>query len=350
MKRSFIAITLAAASIVSASPAFSQDDESRQQSGLPTFIGVRPGSNTLPGTDAVLSGSLTLQGNSDQMTEPTFTVTVLANGAIVARQRVTNRGGFSFNNVPRTAVSLLVEADGLEIANYQLGTLNPPPLTNRQDLILSWSLIGQARQRKAEVLSVRNAYSRSSDNQKAFENALELQKSKKADAALKEFNKIVAIDPNDFVVWTEIGSAYFRADRFSDAETSYNKALALKPDFAPALLNLGKLYLNQKKLDQSIDVLSQALTASPDSADVNQYLGEAYLQAKKGSKAVPLLYKAIELAPIDKADIHLRLATLYNGANLKDRAVVEYKAFLQKMPNYKDKAGLEKYIKDNQPK
>lgn len=350
MKRSSMIIAVSAISLVGSINLFAQDDESRQQSGLPTFIGVRPGSNSLPGTDAVVSGSLTLQGNSDRTTDPAFTVAVLANGALVSRQRVTNRGGFSFNNVPRTAVSLLVEADGLEIANYQLGNLNPPPLTNRHDLVVSWVQIGQAEKRKAEVLSVRNAYARSNENQRAFENALELQKSKKADAALKEFNKIVSADPNDFVVWTEIGSAYFRADKFSDAETTYNKALALKPDFAPALLNLGKLYLSQKKLDQSIEVLSRALTASPDSADVNQYLGEAYLQAKKGSKAVPLLNRAIELAPIDKADLHLRLAMLYNGANLKDRAAAEYKAFLQKVPGYKDKADLEKYIKDNQPK
>lgn len=83
------------------------------------------------------------------------------------------------------------------------------------------------------------------------------------------------------------------------------------------------------------------------SADAQHYLGEAYLQAKKGSKAVGYLNEAIRLAPIEKAEIHLRLASLYNGAGLKDKAVEEYKMFLEKVPNYKEKEKIEKYIKEN---
>jgi tetratricopeptide (TPR) repeat protein len=74
------------------------------------------------------------------------------------------------------------------------------------------------------------------------------------------------------------------------------------------------------------------------------------LQAKKGSKAVIFFNKAIELAPTEKAELHLRLASLYDAANLKDRAVAEYKLFLGKVPNHPEKARIEKYIKDNSPK
>jgi hypothetical protein len=54
------------------------------------------------------------------------------------------------------------------------------------------------------------------------------------------------------------------------------------------------------------------------------------------------LNEAIRLAPIEKAEIHLRLAQLYNGANLKDKAVEEYKLFLGKVPDYKDRDKLDK--------
>ena len=350
MKSFLFGIVCIALTILFAGQVYSQDDEARQQSGLPTFIGTRPGSNPIPGTDANLSGSFVVQGLDDKSPEPTFTVVVLANGALVSRQRVKNKGSFSFNNVPRIAVSILVEVDGLEVTNYQIGVLNPPPLNNRQDVFITWMQIGQAKKQKAEVITIRNAYPRTEANQKVFDNAMEFLKNKKADAAQKELVKLVVVDPNDFVAWTELGTSHFTSEKYPDAETSYRKALALKTDFSPAMLNLGKLYLKQKKYEQAIDVLSKAITLTPDSPDINHFLGEAYLQDKKGSKAVPLLNRAIELAPIENAEIHLRLAALYNGANLKDRAVTEYKAFLQKVPDYSGKADIEKYIKDNTPK
>ena len=84
-----------------------------------------------------------------------------------------------------------------------------------------------------------------------------------------------------------------------------------------------------------------------NSADSFHYLGEAYLQNKQGSKAVVVLNEAIRLAPNEKADIHLRLGALYNAAGAKDRAANEYKLFLQKRPDHKDKSKLEAYIKEN---
>jgi hypothetical protein len=44
------------------------------------------------------------------------------------------------------------------------------------------------------------------------------------------------------------------------------------------------------------------------------------------------------------------LAALYDGAKLKDKAVAEYKLFLEKVPNYSEKKKLEQYISDNTPK
>jgi len=172
----------------------------------------------------------------------------------------------------------------------------------------------------------------------------------KNDLSLKLLKQLTDSDPKDFVGFTELGNAYFLRDKYGEAEDAYSKALALKVDFAPTLLNLGKLYLAQKQFDKAIDILIKGLAAAPNSADMNQFLGEAYLQSKKGSKAVIYLNEALRLEPIEKADIHLRLAALYNGAGLKDRAVAEYKMFLEKVPNYKDKVTLEKYISDNSPK
>jgi hypothetical protein len=47
------------------------------------------------------------------------------------------------------------------------------------------------------------------------------------------------------------------------------------------------------------------------------------------------------------ADVHLRLAALYHGAGLKDKAALEYEAFLKQRPDYLDRKKLEKYIAEN---
>jgi hypothetical protein len=46
----------------------------------------------------------------------------------------------------------------------------------------------------------------------------------------------------------------------------------------------------------------------------------------------------------------LRLAALYNAAGLKDRAALEYKAFLEKVKTHPDRKKFEQYVKDNLPK
>ncbi|HQU82013.1 MAG TPA: tetratricopeptide repeat protein [Pyrinomonadaceae bacterium] len=324
---------------------FGQDDETRQSSGLPTMIGTRPGNTR--GANASLAGTLLIQGLTDETAAPAFTVSVYANGQLLFKQRVKNRGSFSFTGIPERGITLGVEADNLEVGSFPVAQILPSPSSNRQDIILTWSQIGEKIQRRNEVISVNNIYPRNEEAQKLFDKAFANIKENKKDAAIKLLKQLLEKDPKDFVAWTELGNIYFLNEKSADAENAYNQALSLKDSFLPALINFGKFYLSQKKFDQAIEILAKAVTLSPTSSDANHYLGESYLQAKKGSKAVLYLNEAIRLAPIEKAEIHLRLAALYNAAGAKDRAVAEYKQFLQKVPNYPEKASIEKYITEN---
>jgi tetratricopeptide (TPR) repeat protein len=109
----------------------------------------------------------------------------------------------------------------------------------------------------------------------------------------------------------------------------------------------GKLRMVEKKFEAAVEPLSQAVKLKPTSPEANFFLGEAYLQIKKGSKAVVYLYEALRLDPIGRAEAHLRLATLYNAAGMKDKAAAEYEAFLKKKPDYPDRKKLEQYIAQN---
>ena len=125
-----------------------------------------------------------------------------------------------------------------------------------------------------------------------------------------------------------LGTIYMSEKKFSEAEQSFTKALEQRPDFNMALVNFGKLRIAQKDYDKAVELLSKAVDLEPNSAEANHMLGEAYLQS----------------------DIHLRLAALYNGAGMKDRAAMEYKAFLEKKKDHPDAKQFRKYVEENLPK
>jgi tetratricopeptide (TPR) repeat protein len=320
-----------------------QDDETRQSSGLPRMIGE----NASDRNKAPLSGRLTVQGLDASQPKPTFYIVVYFSGAVIDRRQVDDKGNYYVPLVPRESTILAVEMDGVEVARQQLPASTMGSI--RQDLIISLAH-AQSAKGKTGTISAKYFYQRTADNEKIYEKASAAAKEKKTDNAVKLYKDLIKSDPKDFIAWTELGTLHFRNEKYSEAEEAYTKALEQKPDFIVALVNLGKLFLAQKQTDKAVLVLVKAVETDAASPDAQHYLGEAYLQNKKGSLAVVHLNEAIKLAPLEKAEIHLRLAALYNAAKLKDKAVAEYKLFLEKVPQHAEKENIEKYIKENSPK
>lgn len=311
----------------------------QSDTGLP----ILAGQNATDRNKANLSGKITIQGLDQSQPKPIVYISVLYNGVMFDRRQAFENGSYLIPGIPRENITVIVEVNGLEAGRQ---SIQPSILGNvQQDFTIA---IPQANNQKLGVISA--LYTRTKENEKLFEKASAAAKEKKNDSAIKIFKQIVEADANDFVAWTEMGTLYFRNEKLSDAENAYYKALDLKPDFMVALLNLGKVYLAQKQSEKAIPILTKAVETDATSADAQHYLGIAYLNIKKGSKAVIYLYEALRFAPIEKAEIHLNLAWLYNTVGLKDKAVEEYKQFLEKVPKYHEKEKIEKYIKDNSPK
>lgn len=307
----------------------------RSAIGLPIPVGA-----------SVIWGQVEIKGLKPKEKRPIVTVLLLAEGVEIGRSQLNDQGYYYFLEKARDGAFLVVTVGGTEVGRQPIYSSRG----DRFDMVINWSE-GLGADGEPGVVSVKDAYAgRSAENSKRFDKASAAAKDKNTGEAIKIFNEIVTADPNDFVAWTELGTLYFGSSKASDAEKAYKKALELKPDFAIALVNLGKLYLSEKKIDPAVETLTKAVAAEPNSPEAHHYLGEAYLQARKGSLAVGHLNKAIELAPVAKAEVHLRLATLYNAAGMKDRAVAEYKAFLGKVKDYPEAKKIEAYIKENSPK
>jgi tetratricopeptide (TPR) repeat protein len=296
----------------------------------------------------VLFGDLKIDdGNVGGIKPQTFYVILYrTNGHVVGRQPVSNNGRYRFMDIPNGEYILVVEVENQEVARMQMVIHELSKTDVRRDIALEWKATQRPGDKSASVI-VLEEYQRTAANQTLFTQALEEFKKNRVNEGIALLQQLTKTDAKDFAAWTELGTAQFKSSKLEEAEKAYLSALEASPAYIVALMNLGKLRFAQKNYDGAIEIFGRAVAAQPQSADANLFLGEAFLQVKKGSKAVGYLNKAIELDPLGKADAHLRLAALYNGAGMKDKAAAEYEKFLEKKPDYADKKKLQQYIADN---
>ncbi len=293
------------------------------------------------GGSHIIFGDLTIDESQADNTAPQtyYIILYTEDGRFITRQAITNHGRYRFINLGAGQYDIAVEADNREIGRMSL-VVSPRDLADtRRDIALEW----HANRAPAGV----EYYKRTPANQTLYTKAQDASRAKDDAQAISLFKQIVAADAKDYEAWSELGTAYFKQKKYSDSEKAYQSALEQKPDFLLAMLNIGKVRMSQKQYEGAIEILDRAVKQEPKSVEANYLLGESYLQIKKGSKAVGYLNEAIRLDPLGMAEVHLRLAALYNAAGLKDRAAAEYEQFLSKKPDYAEKEKLQKYIKEN---
>ena len=267
----------------------------------------------------------------------------IINGTLIDRTTVTSNGRYRFMDLANGEYDVVVVSENVEVARIRVRVQAVYKNDFRQDIVLE-AKSKEAPANKAVTVSAADVYERTSANKSLFGKAQKAVDEKKYDEAVNLFTQLVTADEKDFQAWTELGTAQLMKNNMDEAEKDYRRAIQERPTFMLALLNLGRVLSVQKRYDAAIEPLTEAVKLTPTSPEANYMLGEAYLQIKKGSKAVPYLTDAAKLG---KAEAHLRLATLYNAAGMKDKAALEYEEFLKKKPDYKDRKTLEQYITDN---
>ncbi len=285
-----------------------------------------------------LFGDLKVKGLDQTTFTRTFNVMLQqSTGQSFGRIPLPPGGRYRFHNLPNGEYVLVVELENSEVYREQFILYEGRSTDVRKDIELEWRTEEAAE--RAQVV-----YPRSASAQRRFEEATAALRSGDLKRAATLLNEVVQADQNDYEAWTELGTVEFQRERPAEARHAYDRALALRSEFFPALLNLGKLCLSQKSYEQAVAPLETAVKVAPDHAEANHLLGEALLGIKKGSRAVPYLEAAIRLDPQGMADVHLRLAQLYDRAGLKDRAAREYREYLRKRPDSPHRAELERYL------
>jgi tetratricopeptide (TPR) repeat protein len=183
-----------------------------------------------------------------------------------------------------------------------------------------------------------------------YTKAAEAEAAKLPEEAIKYISDIVALDPQDFIAWEKLGTLHYQRRSLTEAGAAYRKSLEIKPEYPAAVLGLGTVLAARRQLDEAIELFKQVIAADAGLARAHRLLGEAYLQDREGTLGIASLNEALKLDPVGMAECHLILASLYDRSGLKHLASREYRLFLKKVPNDRDRKTFEEYIKENPEK
>jgi tetratricopeptide (TPR) repeat protein len=112
---------------------------------------------------------------------------------------------------------------------------------------------------------------------------------------------------------------------------TYQKALAIDPASAGALVNLGTVYFNARAWREAERYYRDALAADPEYALAHFNLGNLFDEMGERAKALQHYQTALRLNP-NYADAHYNIALLYQCVNQPLKAVRHWKAYLRLDP------------------
>ena len=112
--------------------------------------------------------------------------------------------------------------------------------------------------------------------------------------------KSIALRPDDYQVWGNLGSAYLWGGDHAKSMQAYGKAIELaeaqrktSPDDTFLLVQLADYYASSGEAGHSRVLLTKALALSPDDPDVEYRAGETYEILGQRPQAIPLIAKAL---------------------------------------------------------
>jgi tetratricopeptide (TPR) repeat protein len=117
----------------------------------------------------------------------------------------------------------------------------------------------------------------------------------------------------------------------SEVIAAYEKAIELDPNSAGALVNLGTIYFNARSWTQAERHYKRAIDADPQYSLAHFDLANLYDERGDRKKALDHYLTALQLAP-SYADAHYNIALLYQGMNQPMKAVRHWTTYLKLDP------------------
>jgi tetratricopeptide (TPR) repeat protein len=145
--------------------------------------------------------------------------------------------------------------------------------------------------------------------------------------AVKEFVKVLQIEPKRPKANFFKGQSLIRLNRYDEAETAFREELKINPADESSKYHLALTLIERRiKTDEAVGLLQEAITTRSDYADARYQLGKIYNEAGETAKAIEQLEAAVRSD--DKKDyIHYQLSIAYRKAARRDDAEKSLKTY-----------------------
>lgn len=165
----------------------------------------------------------------------------------------------------------------------------------------------------------------------AVEEGKRLSESGDLSAALAEFERAIAINPDLTAAYLEAASLYRDQGRLELAEARARRAAELEPqNFRAQYMHATVLQLMGRR-PEAVRTYLRALAIRPDDVDTNLGLGTTYLELEEPAQALPYLQVAVRRAP-DRGEARLNLGAAYAGLDRHEEAIIEYQQAAELLP------------------
>ena len=91
-------------------------------------------------------------------------------------------------------------------------------------------------------------------------------KSKSYDAAIRNYQEALRINPSDEVTLLKLGNIYKMKNDNKNAADFYKKSILVNPDYADGWFNLGLVYANEQKLEDAKKTFNRVINLNPEYA------------------------------------------------------------------------------------
>lgn len=112
------------------------------------------------------------------------------------------------------------------------------------------------------------------------------------DAAIREFAKVIEIDPGMNNANLQLGRLYLGKGDSENAETAISKLLEAEPDSIQGNVYQGEILRIKKQFAQADELLKTIISAHPEKYDAHYYLGRVSTDMKKDREAMESYKKA----------------------------------------------------------
>ncbi|MEK6528794.1 MAG: tetratricopeptide repeat protein, partial [Nitrospirota bacterium] len=150
--------------------------------------------------------------------------------------------------------------------------------------------------------------------------------------ALTEYHKVLALRPDDFDTYNNMGLAYMRTGKYDEAIDAFLEAIKLKPAAPHPYINLSGIYNITGEHEKELDALLTAINISPYNAGAHYLLGNLYVRENLLDKALSEFQKAAEIEPRHSM-AHNSIGKVYMVRKNFSMAIEEYRKAINANPH-----------------